>query len=104
MPRLPTAPVAAGSLIAGYLVARETGVRPLGGLVLLAAAAYCGREWLRETDPKTTAGLVGVYVAAFAGSHALAPQIGAWPSVLTVAAVSGAASWAFADRRRGVPA
>ena len=36
MTELPTAPVAAGSLIVGYVVARESGVRPLGGAVLAA--------------------------------------------------------------------
>jgi len=45
---LPTAPVAAGSLIAGYLVARETGVRPLGGAVLLAGGAWCAYRWHRD--------------------------------------------------------
>ena len=34
-----TAPVAAGSLVTGYLVARESGARPLGGAVLAAGAA-----------------------------------------------------------------
>ena len=41
--RVPTAAVAAGSLIGGYVVARETGVRPLGGVVLVAGGAWCTR-------------------------------------------------------------
>lgn len=41
---VPTAPIAAGSLVGGYLVARETGVRPLGGVVLAAGGAYCTRR------------------------------------------------------------
>ena len=36
--------------------------------------------------------------AAFVGSHALAKRIGAWPSVLAVAAASAGASWVLADR------
>jgi hypothetical protein len=95
---LPTAPVAAGSLVAGYLVARETGVRPLGGVVLAAAGAWCHRAWSRRAGSGTAAALLGIYGAGFAGSHPLAKRIGAWPAVLTVAAISGAASWVLADR------
>jgi len=96
---LPTAPVAAGSLVAGYLVARETGVRPLGGGVLAAAAVWCGRRWSRRAGPRTATALLGVYGAAFAGSHPLAKRIGAWPAVLSAAAAAGAAAWTLSDRR-----
>lgn len=96
---VPTAPVAAGSLVGGYLVARFTGVRPLGGLVLAGAGAWCTREWARWADAPTAATLLGIYLGGFGASHPLARHVGAWPSVLTVAAASGAASWALADRR-----
>jgi hypothetical protein len=99
MAEVPTAPVAAGSLIVGYLVARETGVRPLGGVVLALGAAWCARAWIRDTGRGTTGALLALYLALFAASHPLAKQIGAWPSVLTVAAVEGAAAWTAADRR-----
>lgn len=96
---IPTAPIVAGSLVGGYLVARETKVRPLGGAVLLAGGLAAGRTWLRTTSPATTALLTGVYLGGFGASHPLAKKIGAWPSVLTVAAVSGASAWALCDRR-----
>jgi hypothetical protein len=96
---LPTAPVAAGSLVGGYLVARETGVRPLGGVVLGVAGAWCTREWSRQAGGPAAAALLATYLGGFGASHPLAKRIGAWPSVLTVAAVSGAASWVLADRR-----
>jgi hypothetical protein len=96
---VPTAPIAGGSLVAGYLVARETGVRPLGGAVLAAAGAWCTRSWLRSAGPAGAAALLAVYLGGFGASHPLAKKIGAWPSVLGVAAVSGMASWAVADRR-----
>jgi hypothetical protein len=102
VPELPTAPVAAGSLVAGYLVARESGVRPLGGVVLAVAGAWCTRAWARRAGPATAGTLLATYLAGFAGSHPLAKRIGAWPSVLGVAAVSGAASWALVDRRSRV--
>lgn len=96
---LPTAPVAAGSLIGGYLAARLTGVRPLGGAVLVAGAAWCAPRWARTAGPAGAAALMAVYLAGFGVSHPLAKRMGAWPSVLTVAAASGAASWLLADRR-----
>lgn len=99
MARLPTAPVAAGSLIAGYAVARASGVRQLGAVPLALGAAWCGRRWRRAAGTPVAAGLLGVYAGAFGGSHPLAKKIGAWPSVLTVAAVSAGASWALADRK-----
>ena len=96
----PTAPVAAGSLVLGYVVARNSGVRPLGGVVLVAAGAWCARAWVRRTGPGTASALVVIYTAGFAGSHPLAKRIGAWPAVLASAAVSGVASWVLADRAR----
>ena len=95
---IPTAPVAAGSLVAGYLVARESGVRPLGGGVLAAAGGWCAREWTRRRGARRAGALLGVYTAAFAGSHPLAKRIGAWPAVLSSAAAAGAAAWALSDR------
>jgi hypothetical protein len=94
----PTAPIAAGSLIVGYVVARETGVRPLGGAVLVIAGGWCVRSWARHRGPGTAAALLGIYAAGFVGSHPLAKRIGAWPAVLTVAALSGASAWILADR------
>ena len=98
MARVPTAAVAAGSLIGGYVVARDTGVRPLGGVVLLAGGAWCTRSWLASRGPVVAGALLVVAVAAFAGSHPLAKRVGAWPAVLSVSAVTAAAAWGLADR------
>jgi hypothetical protein len=73
-------------------------VRPLGGVVLLVAGTWCVRAWNHRAGPATAGALLAVYVAAFGASHPLAKRIGAWPSVLSSAAASGAASWALADR------
>lgn len=96
--RVPTAPVAGGSLVAGYLVARESGVRPLGGVVLAVAGAWCTREWARRGGPGVAALLLAVYLGGFGASHPLAKKVGAWPSVLAVAGASGLASWLLGDR------
>ncbi|QXC62831.1 hypothetical protein KSP35_08650 [Aquihabitans sp. G128] len=97
---LPTAPIVAGSLIGGYLVARETKVRPLGGAVLAVGGVAAGRQWLRTTGPGTTAALAGIYLGGFGASHPLAKKIGAWPAVFAAAGTSAAASWLLSDRKR----
>jgi hypothetical protein len=104
MARTPTAAISAGSLIAGYAVAAGTGSRPLGGLVLAAGGLYCIAVWHRRHGAATAAALGGVGLAAFAASHVLAKPIGAWPSVLTVAAVTGAVAWARSDAQSAVRA
>ncbi|AEV83723.1 membrane protein [Actinoplanes sp. SE50] len=97
--RVPTAVITAGSLIGGWQAARRTGVRPLGGLVLAAGGVLAGREWSRRTTPAVTGALAATYLGAFGLSHPLAKKIGAWPAVLTVSAVTAAASYLVADRR-----
>lgn len=98
MNRIPTAAVSGGSLIAGYVAARKSGVRPLGGVVLAAAGSWCGQSWYRSVGPGTTGMLLGIYLGAFGASHPLAKKIGAWPSVLTASAVTATATYLLADR------
>lgn len=93
-----TAPVVATGLVGGYVTARETGIRPLGGVVLAAAGVFAGRTWLAKSGPAATAGLSALYVGGFGASHPLAKKIGAWPSVFAVAAVSAAAAYIAVDR------
>lgn len=94
----PTAPVVAAGLVGGFAAARCTGRRELGGVVLAAAGSVCGRSWLRSSGPGVMGLLLGVYAAAFGGSHPLAKKIGAWPSVLAVTAVAAGVTYALADR------
>jgi hypothetical protein len=97
--RTPTAPIAAGTLIVAYAVAVGTGSRPLGGVVLAIGGLWCIWTWL-ERHGKRTATILGcVGFAAFVLSHVLALAIGAWPSVLLVAAVVAVATWTQADAR-----
>ncbi|HHU45382.1 MAG TPA: hypothetical protein GXZ46_07130 [Actinomycetales bacterium] len=91
-----TAPVIATGLIGGWLTARETGIRPLGGVVLAAAGIYAARTWYARKGIPATAALLATYIGAFGASHPLAKKIGAWPSVLAVTAVSAGAA-ALAD-------
>jgi hypothetical protein len=96
---LPTAPLAAGSLIASYGVVAATGSRPLGGAVLAAGGLCCIEIWRRRHGARTAAQLGGVGFVAFVASHVLALDLGPWPAVLIVAAVTAAATWALADAR-----
>ncbi len=98
---LPTAPLAAAGLIGGYLAASTTGSRPLGGLVFFAVGGVCTRSWLRTAGPPVAGVLFATYVAALIASHPLAKQIGAWPSVFAVSALTAAAAHLAADRRAG---
>jgi hypothetical protein len=84
--------VAAAGLVGGFLVARRTGRRELGGALFAAAGVWCAREWYRARGPAVAAGLGVVYVAAMGGSHPLAKRIGAWPSVAAVTVVAVAAA------------
>jgi len=93
-----TAPIAGGSLIGGYVVARFTKKRPLGGAVLAAGGVAAAWQWRRQGTALTVV-LLGTYLGGFGASHLLAKKIGAWPSVFTVATLSALASYVLADRR-----
>jgi CHASE2 domain-containing sensor protein len=99
MREIPTAPVAAGSLIAGYAAAAGSGSRPLGGVVLAAGGAWCLLAWRRRQGTRTALALGAAGLAAFAASHALARALGAWPSVLLVSSAMAALAWRQADAR-----
>jgi len=101
--RVPTAPIAAGGLIAGFGVAVASGSRPLGGAVLAACGLVCIAVWARRDGVRVTATLTATGLVAFAVSHLLGRVIGAWPSVIVVSAVTAALCWRVSDAsaRRG---
>ena len=94
----PTWPVAGGSLVVGFVVAELSGVRALGGVVLLAALVWCWVLWARRRSVLVAVGLTAVYVAAFAVSHVIAGAVGAWLSVALVSAGVALVVFAVADR------
>jgi hypothetical protein len=98
--RVPTAPLAAGGLVAGFAVAIATGSRPLGGVVLAACGLTCIAIWLRRDGRRVAAQLTAAGLLAFALSHLLGLVIGAWPSVLVVSAATAAICWRLSDSRR----
>ncbi|MGV0325403.1 hypothetical protein ACUY2E_00325 [Corynebacterium confusum] len=94
-----TATTVALGLVGGWVTAKETGVRPLGGVILGAAGLWAGRSWVAKTNAATTAGLSALYLGAFGASHPLAKKIGAWPSVLAVTAATAGAAYALSDAK-----
>ena len=97
--KVSSAAVSAFGLVGGYLVARETGIRPLGGVVLAAAGIYAGRTWQEASGPAVTAALGGTYIGAFGASHPLAKKIGAWPSIAAVTAATSGLAYALVDSK-----
>lgn len=98
--RVPTAPLAATGLVAGFGVAVASGSRPLGGAVMAGFGLTCVAVWLRRDGGRVAGQLTATGLAAFALSHLLAKAIGAWPSVFTVSAVTAALCWRLSDSRR----
>jgi len=94
-----TSPIVAAGLVSGYAVAAVTGVRPLGGVVLLVAGGLAAMTWKARDGWPIAISLGVVYAAAFAASHPLAPMIGTWPAVLGVSATAALSAYLASDRR-----
>lgn len=92
-----TAGLVVAGMIGGYVSARVTKVRPLGGVVLGAAGIAAGRRWHAKSGPGTTALLSTIYLGAFGASHPLAKKIGSWPAVLVSTAAAAGAAWVLHD-------
>jgi len=103
MPRVPTAVLAALTLVVGFAVADLTDVRALGGVVLVAGAVWCAVR-ARSAGWWRVAAVVLVAAVCFALSHPLGGVIGAWPAVLVTALVLGVATFALVDRPAQQPA
>lgn len=97
--RIPTAPLLATGLVGGFALARQTGVRPLGGVAMLGANVVAARQWYAVGGAPLAAGLTAAYWTAMGVSHPLARKVGTWPSVLGVTAAASGAAWLLADRR-----
>lgn len=94
--RLRIAVVAALTLILGFAVAVSTGVRPLGGVVLVIGGAVCAWWMVRTSGWVRTVIVLAVAFGLFVVSHPLGHVIGSWPSVVLVAALAGITAYALA--------
>jgi hypothetical protein len=79
---------AAACLPAGFGVAVATGVRPLGGIVLLGLALVSGRA--SGAPLRRQAAWYAVLLVCFVASHLLGHVTGAWAAVAIVTLVATA--------------
>jgi hypothetical protein len=84
--------IATASFLLGFAVAEVTGVRAIGGFVLLAGAVVCARIAVPVAGWGPTAALLVVALALFAVSHPLGEAIGTWPAVVVTAVLAGLAA------------
>ena len=82
---------AAACLPVGFGVAAITGVRPLGGVVLLALALLAGR-WSGQ-PLRRQATWYFVVLVCFIASHVIADALTSWGAVALVAAIATGAYW-----------
>jgi hypothetical protein len=103
---MPTVPIlAALTFIAAFGVADLTGVRALGGVVLVAGGAWCAARVRVTAGTSRTVALIAFALVAFVLSHVLGDVLGAWPAVILVAAIVGATTAVLQrPRPRGVQA
>src|SRR3954451_15656918 len=99
-PRFPSSPLVAFGLAAGFGVAQGTGLRWLGGLVLVGAGAAATRLWVLRRGWAVAIGLGLLYLAAFVLAHVLALGAGlnAWLAVALVTLAAAGVTFAVADR------
>ncbi len=96
---VPTAVVAAVTLVVAFAVAQLSDVRAIGGVVLVAGVAWCVWRSVRGAGWWRTAAVVLVGAVCFVGAHLLSDALGPWPSVLVAALVLAAAAWWLVDTR-----
>lgn len=96
----PSSLLVALGLVAGFAVAQGTGVRALGGVILVGTGLAAARLWVRRRGWQVAIVLGLVYLAAFVLSHVLTLGLGmpAWASVTLVTLLAAGVTYAVADR------
>jgi hypothetical protein len=98
--RFPSSVLVAVGLAVGFGVAQGTGIRALGGAVLVACGAAAAALWVRRRGWAVAVGLGLLYLAAFVLAHVLALAVGlnAWLAVALVTLAAAGGTFAVADR------
>jgi hypothetical protein len=92
--------VAVVAFLAGFGVAELTGVRAVGGLVLVLGAFVCARATLPVAGRGPTFALLLVALVLFVLSHPLGDEIGTWPAVVVTGVLAGLAAAAVVRQAR----
>ncbi|GAA2753847.1 hypothetical protein [Amnibacterium kyonggiense] len=98
MNRLVVPLLTSAGLLGGFGVARATGVRAAGGGVLGAVGVAVFALVARRGGAWRATAVLLAYLGAFGGSHPLAKRLGAWPSVVAVAAATAVPAALLAER------
>jgi hypothetical protein len=100
--RFPSSLLVAVGLAAGFGVAQGTGIRALGGAILVACGVGAAALWVPRRGWAVAVGLAVVYLAAFVLAHVLALGVGlnAWLAVALVTLAAAGVTFAVADRPR----
>src|SRR3954471_2497209 len=92
----PSSVLVAVGLAAGFGIAQGTGIRALGGAVLVACGVGAATLWVRRRGWAGAAGLGLLYLAAFVLAHVLALGVGlnAWLAVALVTLTAAGVTFA----------
>jgi hypothetical protein len=105
--RFPSSLLVAAGLVVGFAVAQGTGIRALGGVLLIGTGLAAARLWVQRRGWGVAGALAAVYLAAFVLAHVLTLGLGmpAWASVTLVTVAAAAVTFGVADRsQRTAPA
>jgi hypothetical protein len=102
----PSSLLVAGGLAVGFAVAQGTGVRALGGAILVGTGLAAARLWVRRRGWVVAVALGLGYLAAFVVAHLLSLGLGwpAWSAVGSVTLVAAGVTYGVADRPTAEPA
>ncbi|MDO4911294.1 MAG: hypothetical protein Q3972_06090 [Corynebacterium sp.] len=87
-----TAPVVATGLLGSWVIATQTGIRPLGAALVGATGGYSAWCWFTKSGPQKAAALLGTFTAAAMGAHVAAEKISRFPGVVVTAALAAVAA------------
>lgn len=99
IPAVPTAALAAATLVAAFAVAQLSDIRALGGVLLVAGVVWCVWRSVHAAGWLRVAVVVLVGAVCFVGAHLLSTVVGPWAAVLLSASVLAVVAWVLTDTR-----
>lgn len=102
-PTLVTAAIAGGSLLLGFTAAQVSGLRWVGGAVVVAGAVWCVLRERRRTPWWRLALVLVAGAVCFVAAHVLTDPLGPWLAVALVSLVLAGTTTALVRPVRGRP-